>query len=174
MKERQNSLLILHFWNKNVKHVFVDHGQNISADKSKQTSTFLEIQNLNESSFKHLLTYLSLSINRHLEIWRRLLTFYFRSLKGSQKIFLGSSLGPMLDFLYWFAKSQLSGFFSFLSLKLSSVTKLGNYLASALSRSLPLALHNEALLKCKIYNSKFTTGTRFLPHFVKWRVPLPC
>ena len=80
----------------------------------------------------------------------------------------------MLDFLYWFAKSQLSGFLSFLSLKLSSVTKLGNYLASALSRSLPLALHNEALLKCKIYNSKFTTGTRFLPHFVKWRVPLPC
>ena len=144
--------------------MFVDHGQNISADKSKQTSTFLEIQNLNESSFKHLLTYLSLSINRHLEIWLRLLTFYFRSLKGSQKIFLGSSPGPMLDFLYWFAKSQLSGF---LSLKLSSVTKLGNYLASALSRSLPLALYNEALLKCKIYNSKFTTGTRFLPHFVK-------
>ena len=137
MKEWQNSLLILHFWNKNVKHVFVDHGQNISADKSKQTSTFLEIQNSNESSFKHLLTYLSLSINRHLEIWLRLLTFYFTSPNGSQKIFLGSSLGPMLELSLLVCQITAIWLFELLSLKLSSVTKLGNYWASALSRSLP-------------------------------------
>ena len=39
-------------------------------------------------------------------MWLRLLTFYFRSPKGSQKIFLGSSLGstlkgvPFSDFKY--------------------------------------------------------------------------
>ena len=51
-----------------------------------------QIWNSNKSSFECLLTYLSLSINRLLELSLRLLTFYFRSLKGSQKILLGSSL----------------------------------------------------------------------------------
>ena len=52
-----------------------------------------QIWNSNKSSFQCLLTYLSLSINRLLEMSLRLQTFYFnRSLKGSQKIFLGSSL----------------------------------------------------------------------------------
>ena len=56
-------------------NVFVDRQQKISTDKSKQTSTLLEIRNLNEScfempesSFEHLLTYLSLSINWLLKI----------------------------------------------------------------------------------------------------------
>ena len=67
MKEWQNSLLILCFWNENIKRVFVDHTQKLSSDKSKQPSTFLEIQNINklsfktrDSSFEHLLTYFSL------------------------------------------------------------------------------------------------------------------
>ena len=71
----------------------------ISADKSKQTSTFLEIRDSNKStfemhdlSFKHLLPYLSLLINGLLEMWLGLLTFYVWSLKGKQKIFLSSSL----------------------------------------------------------------------------------
>ena len=49
--------------------MFVDCRQKVSADESKQTNTFLEIPNSNESSvemhkssFEHLLTYLSLSI----------------------------------------------------------------------------------------------------------------
>lgn len=33
MKERQNFLLILHFWNENVKRVLVNRTQKISADK---------------------------------------------------------------------------------------------------------------------------------------------
>ena len=64
MKEWQNSLCILRFWNENVKCVFVNPQQKISTDKSKQTSNLLEIRNLNEScfempesSFEHLLTY---------------------------------------------------------------------------------------------------------------------
>ena len=72
-------------FNENVKRVFINHRQTISADKSKQTSTFLEIRNLNESSFKlhessfeHLLSYLSLSISGLLDMWLRLLTFYFK------------------------------------------------------------------------------------------------
>ena len=53
MKEQQNFLLILRFRNENVKHVFIDHRQKISADKSKQTSTFLEIiQNSDKPSFE--------------------------------------------------------------------------------------------------------------------------
>ena len=32
--------------------MFVDHGQKISADKGKPTSTFLKIRNSNESSFE--------------------------------------------------------------------------------------------------------------------------
>ena len=52
-----------------------------------------QIWNSNKLSFECLLTYLSLSINRLLEMLLRLQTFYFNgSLKGSQKIFLGSSL----------------------------------------------------------------------------------
>lgn len=47
---------------------------------------------MHESSFKHLLTNLSLLINGLLEMWLGLLTFYFWSLKDSQKIFLGSNL----------------------------------------------------------------------------------
>ena len=81
MNEQQNSLLIIRFWNENVKCVFVDCRQKISAGKSKQTSTFLETQNSNNSSFEHLLTYLSLSINVLLEMWFGLLTFYFKMLK---------------------------------------------------------------------------------------------
>ena len=71
----------------------------MSSDKSKQTSTFLEIPNSNESSFEmgessfeHLLSYLNISINGLLEMWGGLLNFYFRNQKGSQKIFFGSSL----------------------------------------------------------------------------------
>ena len=70
----------------------------ISADKSKQTSTFLEIRDSNkstfemhESSFKHLLPYLSLLINGLLEMWLGLLTFYVWILRGKQKIFLRES-----------------------------------------------------------------------------------
>ena len=51
MHKRQKSLVILCFWNENIKWVFVDHRQKISDDKSKQTSTFLEILNSNELSF---------------------------------------------------------------------------------------------------------------------------
>ena len=51
MHKQQKSLVILCFWNENMKWVFVDHRQKISADKSKQTSTFLEILNSNELSF---------------------------------------------------------------------------------------------------------------------------
>ena len=40
MKEWQNSQLILHFWNENIKRVFFDHRQKISTEKSKQTSLF--------------------------------------------------------------------------------------------------------------------------------------
>ena len=47
MNECQNSLLIMRFWNENVKCVFVDCRQKISAGKSKQTSTFLEARNSN-------------------------------------------------------------------------------------------------------------------------------
>ena len=81
MNEWQNSLLNMRFWNDNVKCVFVDYRQKISAGKSKQTSTFLETPNSNKSSFEHLLTYLSLSINGLLEMWLQLLTFYFKILK---------------------------------------------------------------------------------------------
>ena len=53
MKEQQNFLLILRFRNENVKHVFFGCRQKISADKSKQTSTFLEIiQNSDKPSFE--------------------------------------------------------------------------------------------------------------------------
>ena len=41
MKERPNSMLILCFWNENVKRVFVDHSQNISSAKGKQTNSKL-------------------------------------------------------------------------------------------------------------------------------------
>ena len=81
MNEWQNSLLIMRFWNENVKCVFVDCRQKISAGKSKQTSTFLDARNSNKSSFEHLLTYLSLSINGLLEMWLQLVTFYFKTLK---------------------------------------------------------------------------------------------
>ena len=81
MNEWQNSLLNMRFWNDNVKCVFVDCRQKISAGKSKQTSTFLDTRNSNKSSFEHLLTYLSLSINGLLEMWLQLLTFYFKILK---------------------------------------------------------------------------------------------
>ena len=47
MNKRQNSLLNMRFWNDNVKCVFVDCRQKISAGKSKQTSTFLETRNSN-------------------------------------------------------------------------------------------------------------------------------
>ena len=40
MKERQNSLIILRFWNENVKRVLVDRTQKIPADKvNKHFST---------------------------------------------------------------------------------------------------------------------------------------
>ena len=81
MNERQNSLLIMRFWKENVKCVFVNCRQKISAGKSKQTSTFLDTRKSNKSSFEHLLTYLSLSINGLLEMWLQLLTFYFKILK---------------------------------------------------------------------------------------------
>ena len=68
MNERQNSLLIMRFWNENVKCVFIDCRQKISAGKSKQTSTFLDTRNSNKSRFEHLLTYLSLSINGLLDV----------------------------------------------------------------------------------------------------------
>ena len=78
-----NSLYASFQWgnhrNENVTCVFVDPRQKISADKSKQTSTFLEILNSNESSFKHLLPYLSLSNNGLLEMCLELLTFYLRN-----------------------------------------------------------------------------------------------
>ena len=77
MKEQQNSLLILRFWNENVNLVFVDCRQNISAAKSKQTSCFLEIHNSNELSFEYLLSYLTSSITGLLEKWLGLLTLYF-------------------------------------------------------------------------------------------------
>ena len=67
--------LILRFSNENVKCVFVDCRQNISATKSKQTSSFLEIHNSNKSSFEYLLTYLSSLITGLLEMWLGLLTF---------------------------------------------------------------------------------------------------
>ena len=63
MKEQQNSLLILRFWNENVNLVFVDCRQNISAAKSKQTSCFLEIHNSNELSFEYLTAFLFKFIN---------------------------------------------------------------------------------------------------------------
>ena len=104
MKERQNSLLILCFWNENIKRVFVDHTQNISTDKSKQTSTFFKIRNINklsfktrDSSFEHLRTYFSLSNNGPLEMWLSHLSFYFKSWKHSRKILLGSSLAYLLQ-----------------------------------------------------------------------------
>ena len=74
--------------------MFVDCRQKSCADKSKQTSTFLEMRYSNKLSFKkrelsfeHFLTYLSLSINGPST------NVYFRSPKGSQKIFLSSSRG---------------------------------------------------------------------------------
>ena len=104
MKERQNPLLILRFWNENIKRMLVGHTQKISADKSKQTSTFPEIQNINKASFKtrdssfaHLLTYFSSLIKGLLEMWLGHLAFHFRSRKGSQKIFLESSLAYLLQ-----------------------------------------------------------------------------
>ena len=48
---KQDSLRILRLWNENIKCVFIDSRVKISADKSKQTSTFLEILNSNELSF---------------------------------------------------------------------------------------------------------------------------
>ena len=78
--ERLKSLLILPFWNKNVKCVFIDRRQKTSTDKSKQTSTFLDILSSDESSFKYLLPHVSLSINRRLEMWLGLLTFYLRNI----------------------------------------------------------------------------------------------
>ena len=54
---------------------FVDWRQNIPAIKSKQASSSLEIQNLNELSFKCLLTFLSSLIIGLLEVWLGLLTF---------------------------------------------------------------------------------------------------
>ena len=53
---------LLRFWNENVKCVFVDHWQNISTDKSKQTSTFLEIRNLNEFVLRCLNQVLSICL----------------------------------------------------------------------------------------------------------------
>ena len=44
--------LILRFSNENVKCVFVDCRQNISATKSKQTSSFLEIHNSEQIEFR--------------------------------------------------------------------------------------------------------------------------
>ena len=53
MKERQNFLLILPFRDENIKRVIIDPRQKISADKSKQTSTFLEIiQNSDKPSYE--------------------------------------------------------------------------------------------------------------------------
>ena len=46
---------------------------------------------MHESSFKHLLPYLSLLINGLLEMWLGLLTFYVWILRGKQKIFLRES-----------------------------------------------------------------------------------
>ena len=40
---------------------------------------------------------IKLMINFLLEMWLGLLTFYFRSLKGSQKILLGSSLEHLIE-----------------------------------------------------------------------------
>ena len=64
-----------HFLNENIKRMLVGHTQKISADKSKQTSTFPEIQNINKASFKtrdssfaHLLTYFSSLIKGLLEM----------------------------------------------------------------------------------------------------------
>ena len=103
--ERQNSLLIMCFWNENVKCVFVDCWQKMSADKSKQTSTFLETRNSNKSSFEHLLTYLSLSINGLLEMWLRILTFYFKILKYflRQQPRFGRMTGDFLEAHSWVA-----------------------------------------------------------------------
>ena len=64
----------------------------LMATASMPASTFLEIWNSNESSFKHLLTYLGLLINGLLEMWLGLLTFYFRSVKVSQKISWAAAL----------------------------------------------------------------------------------
>lgn len=76
--------------------VNIDCRQKIYAATSKQTSTLLEIQNSNKSSFEtsewslsiYVLYLLTFSISGLLEMWLCLLTLYFRSLKSSQKIFL--------------------------------------------------------------------------------------
>lgn len=71
--------------------VNIDCRQQIYAAKSKQTSTLLEIQNSNKSSFKTSewsFEYLCTLSAGLLEMWLCLLTLYFRSLKRSQKIFL--------------------------------------------------------------------------------------
>ena len=85
--------------------MFVDCWQKMSADKSKQTSTFLETRNSNKSSFEHLLTYLSLSINGLLEMWLRLLTFYFKILKYflRQQPRFGRMTGDFLEAHSWVA-----------------------------------------------------------------------
>ena len=64
------------------KTLVVDCGQKISTDKSAQTSTFQDAWIKFLASF----TYLSLPVNGILEMWLGLLTFNFRSSKGSQKI----------------------------------------------------------------------------------------
>ena len=99
------------------KACVLDRMQKISTDKSKQTSTLLEIRNINklsfktcDSSFEHLLTYFSLLINGLLEMWLRHLTFYFRSWKHSQKIFSRSSLAYLLQ--CYQSQVQLVGVFS--------------------------------------------------------------
>ena len=94
MKERQNSPLVLLFSNEKVKRVSVDRIKKFPLLKVNKL-----IRNSNESSFEYLLTYLSLSINGLREMWLGLLTFYFRSMKGSQNISLGSSLGLQISFL---------------------------------------------------------------------------
>ena len=42
MKERQNSLLTLRFWDENVKCMFVDRRQKISSAEDKQTNLELK------------------------------------------------------------------------------------------------------------------------------------
>ena len=100
MKEQQNFLLILRFRNENVKHVFIDHRQKISADKSKQTSTFLEIiQNSDKPSFEtcEVGFWASAYFFKFIDQWAprsgaRATNFYFRGPRISQNIVLGSSL----------------------------------------------------------------------------------